>query len=110
MAESAVAKLGLPTEAYPRPYKLAWLSKGFDINISRRVLIFFSIGSTYSDEILCDIVPMDACYLLLGCHGNTIVLHFMMEGAICTRFSLEERISYSCPVLILCLLWTIPLL
>ncbi|KAJ9565722.1 hypothetical protein OSB04_001688 [Centaurea solstitialis] len=66
ISESAVAKLGLPMEKHPKPYKLAWLSKGTDITISRQVLVTFSIGSMYTDEIYCDVAPMDACHLLLG--------------------------------------------
>ncbi|KAJ9538695.1 hypothetical protein OSB04_031428 [Centaurea solstitialis] len=66
ISESAVAKLGLPMEKHPKPYKLAWLSKGTDITISRRVLVTFSIGSTYTDELYCDVAPMDACHLFLG--------------------------------------------
>ncbi|XP_074293285.1 uncharacterized protein LOC141620267 [Silene latifolia] len=43
-----VEKLNLSTQEHPHPYKLRWLSKGAE------------------DEILCDVVPMDACHLLLG--------------------------------------------
>ena len=30
------------------------------------MLISFSIGNHYNDKILCDVIPMDACHLLLG--------------------------------------------
>ena len=26
----------------------------------------FSIGKRYVDEVICDVIPMDACHLLLG--------------------------------------------
>jgi hypothetical protein len=29
-------------------------------------LIKFSISKTYKDEVWCDVIPMDACHLLLG--------------------------------------------
>jgi hypothetical protein len=29
-------------------------------------LVKFSIGKNYKDAIVCDIMPMDACHLLLG--------------------------------------------
>lgn len=34
--------------------------------VDRRVLVKFSIGDKYRDSIWCDVVPMDACHLLLG--------------------------------------------
>lgn len=58
ISESAITKLGLSTEAHPHHYKLAWRSWC--------ALITMSIGSTYSDEISCDVVPMEVCHLLLG--------------------------------------------
>lgn len=64
ISESAVEKLGLVTVTHPRPYKLAWLSRGAEILVSKRVLVSLSIGSSYSDDILCDVVPMDACHVL----------------------------------------------
>ncbi|MCH90834.1 retrotransposon protein, partial [Trifolium medium] len=66
LSELVVMKLGLTTEKHPKPYKLAWLNKHTGITVSHRVLLSFSIGPTYSDEIFCDVVPMDACHLLLG--------------------------------------------
>lgn len=37
-----------------------------EVNVHKRCLIQFSIGKIYSDEVLCDVIPMDACHLLLG--------------------------------------------
>ncbi|GKB83406.1 gag-pol polyprotein [Tanacetum coccineum] len=34
--------------------------------VSKRCLVKFSIGKKYSDEVWCDVVPMDACHVLLG--------------------------------------------
>ncbi|XP_013588872.1 uncharacterized protein LOC106363133 [Brassica napus] len=61
----AVKKLDLKTVAHPSPYKLAWLNKGIEITVSRQTEVSFSIGS-YLDTVCCDVVPMDACHLLLG--------------------------------------------
>ncbi|CAM8947279.1 unnamed protein product [Rhodiola kirilowii] len=66
ISETAVTKLALPSEPHPKPYKLAWLSKNTDVTVSKRVLVSLAIGATYTDEIYCDIVPMDACHILLG--------------------------------------------
>ena len=30
------------------------------------MVVPFSIGKSYVDEVLCDVMPMDACNLLLG--------------------------------------------
>lgn len=66
VAEDAVRKLSLQTEAHPSPYRLTWLNKDSDIKVSRRALVPLSVGPTYKDNIYCDIVPMDACHILLG--------------------------------------------
>ncbi|GJX67976.1 putative nucleotidyltransferase, ribonuclease H [Tanacetum coccineum] len=66
VSESMVKKLPLTTEKHPHPYKLSWLNKGKSIQVDRRCLVNFFIGEKYRDEVWCDVVPMDACHLLLG--------------------------------------------
>ena len=51
---------------HPKPYKLVWLKKGREVTVSKRALLYFSIGSKYKDCVWCDVVTMDACHLLLG--------------------------------------------
>ncbi|GAV91286.1 hypothetical protein CFOL_v3_34683, partial [Cephalotus follicularis] len=51
---------------HPSPYKLQWLSDGNELKVSQQVLLSFSIGKNYEAEVLCDVIPMDACHLLLG--------------------------------------------
>ncbi|XP_068472305.1 uncharacterized protein [Phaseolus vulgaris] len=60
-----VDKLGLPTISHAKPYKLQWLSEVGEIVVNKQVLITFSIGK-YKDEVLCDVVPMEATHILLG--------------------------------------------
>ena len=60
-----VDKLGLSTISHAKPYKLQWLSAEGEIIVNKQVLIGFSIGK-YKDEILCDVVPMEATHILLG--------------------------------------------
>ncbi|XP_076918458.1 uncharacterized protein LOC143578882 [Bidens hawaiensis] len=66
ISEEAVQKLALKTESHHKPYKLQWLKKGGEVTVSKKALVSFSIGTTYKDDVVCDVVPMDACHLLLG--------------------------------------------
>ncbi|GJS90184.1 hypothetical protein Tco_0772820 [Tanacetum coccineum] len=65
IAIEAVQKLRLKTKNHPKPYKLQWLKKGGEVTVSKRVHVLFSVGNTYKDNVWCDVVPMDACHLLL---------------------------------------------
>ncbi|KAJ9159677.1 hypothetical protein P3X46_025162, partial [Hevea brasiliensis] len=60
-----VQRLGLRTLKHPRPYKLQWLNECDKVKVTKRVLISFAIGK-YQDEVMCDVVPMQAGHLLLG--------------------------------------------
>ena len=60
-----VEKLGMPTSKHPRHYKLQWLNDSGEVRGNKQVLVSFSIGK-YEDEVLCDVVPMQAGHLLLG--------------------------------------------
>lgn len=66
IAESAVKKLGLPVEAHPTPYSLAWFQDGITTHVSKRVLVSFSIGPLYKDQFYFDVAPMDISHLILG--------------------------------------------
>ncbi|XP_059428527.1 uncharacterized protein LOC132162290 [Corylus avellana] len=60
-----VEKLNLPTLKHSRPYKLQWLNDCEEVKVNKQVLVSFSIGK-YNDEVLCDVVPMQAGHILLG--------------------------------------------
>ena len=60
-----VEKLGMPTCKHPRPYKLQWLNDSGEVRVNKQVLVAFSIGK-YEDEVLCEVIPMQAVHLLLG--------------------------------------------
>nr|XP_009792042.1 PREDICTED: uncharacterized protein LOC104239177 [Nicotiana sylvestris] len=62
---SLVEKLGLRTMKHPRPYKLQWLNDSGELKVNKQVLLCFKIGK-YMDEILCDVITMQACHLFLG--------------------------------------------
>nr|XP_011457636.1 PREDICTED: uncharacterized protein LOC105349509 [Fragaria vesca subsp. vesca] len=66
VSHGMVDKLNLKTERKPESYKLSWFKKGNDVIVNQRCLVTFSIGSKYQDAQWCDVVPMDACHLLLG--------------------------------------------
>ncbi|CAL2280662.1 unnamed protein product [Prunus armeniaca] len=66
VATTMVEKLNLKMMKHPQPYKLSWLQKGNEVRVNKKCLVQFSIGQNYKDEIWCDVVPMDACHLLLG--------------------------------------------
>ncbi|XP_051125929.1 uncharacterized protein LOC127247897 [Andrographis paniculata] len=66
ISKSAVDKLCLPSESHPHPYNLSWLECGNHVHVDKCVLVKFSVGDTYVDSIWCDVVPMDACQILLG--------------------------------------------
>eukprot|EP00253_Pinus_taeda_P003235 PITA_03235 len=57
-----VEKLGLTKKAHPAPYKVSWLQKGHQVNMTEQCNVEMQIG-TYRDVILCDIMPMDVCHL-----------------------------------------------
>lgn len=60
-----VEKLGLPSIKHPSSYKLKWLNECGEVRVHKQVKVAFSIGR-YSDEVLCDVVPIQASHILLG--------------------------------------------
>jgi len=60
-----VSKLSLTIISHPKPYKLQWLNEQGKMIVNQQVKIPFSVGD-YCDEVLCDIIPMEAKYILLG--------------------------------------------
>lgn len=60
-----VKKLGLVTTVHPKPYALHWLDDGSKVEVSKQVRVSLTLGS-FVDQVLCDVIPMDACHILLG--------------------------------------------
>ena len=65
VSTALVEKLSLSTRKHPHPYHIQWLNDGGKIKVTRSVRVPFSLGA-YSDFVDCDVVPMEACSLLLG--------------------------------------------
>lgn len=68
-SQTLVSKLNLTNSPHPKPYLIQWLNQGEGLQVSRNVLLNFSVGS-YVDELWCDIIPIDACHVYLkgpGC-------------------------------------------
>ena len=59
-------KLNLQATTHPHPYNIQWLNQSKGLQVNSRCLISISIGKNYDDELWCDIIPMDACHILLG--------------------------------------------
>ena len=60
-----VDKLKLQKIPHPYPYKASWLTREKKTLVNEQVWVEFTLGE-YVDEILCDVIDMDACHLLLG--------------------------------------------
>ncbi|KAK1627300.1 hypothetical protein QYE76_001615 [Lolium multiflorum] len=60
-----VEKLSLPTRQRTHPYYIQWFESSRKLKVTRTTRVHFTIG-TYSDFVDCDVVPMQACSLLLG--------------------------------------------
>jgi hypothetical protein len=60
-----VEKMELEMSEHPSPYRVSWLQKGHQVNVTKQCLVEFKIGG-YNDKILCDVIPMDVFHLLLG--------------------------------------------
>lgn len=84
-----VEKLELATQPHPQPYYIQWFNNSGKVKVTRLVRVSLSIGS-YHDTINCDVVPMQACSILLGRpwqfdidslhHGRTNQYSFVYNG------------------------------
>lgn len=106
ISEEAVSKFNLPRMRHNEPYKVTWLNKGQHVLVNEQACVDFNIGE-YKDRILCDILPMDACHLLLGrpwqfdrrAHhdGEKNTYSFQKNGIVYKIQSLSEEIENNKP-------------
>ena len=65
VSSDLVKKLCLTTRPHPHPYHIQWLNDSGKAKVTQTCRVPFSIGA-YADSVDCDVVPMQACSLLLG--------------------------------------------
>lgn len=65
VSEDLVKKLGLRRYKVRTPYKMSWFKKGGEILVKHRCMVPIQLKD-YNDKLWCDVVPMDACHILLG--------------------------------------------
>ena len=102
IAKEMVEKLNMQCEKHPHPYCIAWFKKGNEVTANKRCLVSFTTGKIYKDEIWwCDVIPMDACHILLGrswqydrkiVHdGEKITYTFWKDGSKVTLLPLKDE-------------------
>ncbi|GJX90324.1 zf-CCHC domain-containing protein [Tanacetum coccineum] len=65
VSRDVVQHLKMPIETIPKTYTIRWENSSSEIMVSEVCKIPFSIGK-YKDEMMYDIVEMDACHIILG--------------------------------------------
>ena len=65
VSKGLVDALGLPAWKHPQPQRVEWLYHTGKLKVTHKVRIKFSVAD-YTDMVICDVIPMEACHLLLG--------------------------------------------
>jgi len=65
ISSDLVHALSLSTWRLPTPRYMQWMNQCGTLKITHRARVKFSVGN-YMDTVDCDVIPMNACHLLLG--------------------------------------------
>ncbi|OMO61349.1 hypothetical protein CCACVL1_23592 [Corchorus capsularis] len=65
VSDYLVKELALPTTKHPKPYSLGCFNDREEFSVDKQVLVTLSLGK-YKGDVLCDVLPMQACHVLLG--------------------------------------------
>ena len=76
-----VDKLNLSVIPHSRPYTLHCFKENSGVKVNQQVLVSINLGK-YSNQVLCDVAPMNASHLLLEDHDNLIENFCMMATII----------------------------
>ncbi|CAL9020607.1 unnamed protein product [Prunus brigantina] len=66
VSKKLVEYLQLSTGPHVSPYSLGWVKKGPSVRVAETCRVPLSIGKHYRDDVLCDVIDMDACHILVG--------------------------------------------
>jgi len=90
-----VEKLNLQLVPHPKPYKLQWINEDGKLTVDKKVKVEFFVGN-YKDKVLCDVVPMEACHILLGrpCQFDKKTMHNGLTNEITFTHKEKKFILY----------------
>jgi hypothetical protein len=65
ISKAMVESLGLSTWRIPEPKHREWLNSCGMLKVTHKMHVPFTVGE-YVDEVECDVLPLEVCWLLLG--------------------------------------------
>lgn len=67
VSKGVVKVMRLPIEKHLNPYKVRWIKKGDESQVTKTYKVSLSISKFYQDVVVaCDVLEMNACHVLLG--------------------------------------------